>query len=133
MLIEAKAHVAEMATEPCRAGAESWRQIEGALSETKAFLRIRSRTDWMRCVYQYGNRLAHLFLLRELNGLDAYLLNVYFADDDTLNKPVSRAGWEAAVTLAKAQLRLRESSHWLAAYAKDVFIDVGRMQHVVWS
>ena len=131
-LIEAKAYVAELATDPCGAGEESRRKIEEAMAETKAFLRIRSKTDWTRCFYQYANRLAHLYLLRQLNGLDAYLLNVYFVGDKTREMPASRADWMAAATLAKAHLGLRSGSRWLAAYSKDLFVDVGPMEHVDW-
>ena len=132
LLIEAKAYVAELATDPCGAGGESRRKIEDAMSETKAFLRVGSKTDWTRCFYQYANRLAHLYLLRELNGFDAYLLNIYFVGDKTRKMPASRADWVAAATLAKAHLRLSPSSRWLAAYAKDVFVDVAPMEHVDW-
>lgn len=31
-------------------------------------------------LYQYANRLAHLYFLRHLNGVEAYLLLLYFAD-----------------------------------------------------
>ena len=129
-LIEAKAHITELDTTPTGAQPRSRLKIEEAMAETKAFLGVTPRTDWTRCFYQYANRLAHLYLLRELNALDAYLLNVYFVGDDTMDKPVSRVGWEAAIALAKAHLGL-PNSPWLASYAKDVFIDTGQMVTVV--
>ena len=132
LLVEAKAHIDELDTTPCGAEGKSLVKIKEALSATKAYLGVKSATDWTRCFYQYTNRLAHLYLLRELNGLDAYLLNVYFVGDKTLNKPASRVGWEAAVALAKAHLGLPNDARRLAAYTKDVFIDVRHMAHVEW-
>ena len=131
-LVEAKAHIAELDSTPCGAQPKSRRTIEDAMSRTRAFLWVKSETDWTRCFYQYANRLAHLYLLRELNGIDAYLLNVYFVGDRTLQKPVSRDGWEAAVALAKEHLGLPGDSRWLASYAKDIYIDTRDMAHVEW-
>ena len=131
-LVEAKAHISELDSSPCGAQPKSRRRIEDAMSRTRAFLGIKSETDWTRCFYQYANRLAHLYLLRDLNGIDAYLLNVYFVGDRTLGKPASRDGWEAAVALAKEHLGLPRDSRWLASYAKDVYIETGEMAHVEW-
>ena len=47
-----------------------------------------------------------------------------------MSKAVSRAGWEAAVALAKTHLGL-PNSPWLASYAKDVCIDTRQMVTVV--
>ena len=132
LLVEAKAHIGELNSTACRAKGDSLAMIQKAMSKTKKFLQVQSDTDWTQCFYQYANRLAHLYLLRELNGLDAYLLNVYFTGDTTLNKPASCAEWQGAIKLAKAHLGLPNGSRWLASYAKDVFIDVRDMEHVEW-
>ena len=66
-LIEAKANIPEFDTCPTGASGGSLSKIRNAFDETRAFLRIRSKTDWAKCFYQYGNRLAHLYFLRDLN------------------------------------------------------------------
>ena len=105
LLIEAKANVRELNSSPCGAGPASLAKIRATLDETRAFLNVNSDSDWTRCFYQYANRLAHVYLLRELNGHDAYLVFVYFVDDRT-TEPVSQSGWRAAVELTKAHLGL---------------------------
>ena len=97
LLVEAKANIREFNSDPSRAGSASLTKIRAALAETKDFLGVRSETDWTRCFYQYANRIAHLYLLRELNGVDAVLVFVYFLGDTTVSgrEPVSREGWES--------------------------------------
>ena len=92
-------------------------------------------TDWSRCFYQYANRIAHLyFLKKEVNGIDAVLVFLYFVGDDTRPgvKPVSREGWEAAIALANEHLGLRASSPWLRQNVFDVFLNVDDLRHVKW-
>ena len=58
-------------------------------------MRVTSTTDWTKCFYQYANRLAHLYFLKELNGIDAALVFVYFTGDTTINgrdPSLARAG-----------------------------------------
>ena len=131
LLIEAKAHVREINSSPSSAGPKSLAQIKDALEDTKTFLKVKSDTDWARCFYQYANRLAHLYLLRELNELDANLVFIYFTGDSTLGMPVSQDGWEAAIVLMKTHLGLPKSD-WLSTYVKDVFIDIDTMDHIEW-
>lgn len=132
LLIEAKANLDELNSPECKATApESLAKIHAALEETRAFLKVESDTDWTRCFYQYANRLAHLYLLRELNGYDAHLVFVYFVDDHTKER-VSRSGWRAAVALAKAHLGLPKRSEWMSRYVKDAYIDTADLSHVDW-
>ena len=134
LLVEAKANIPEFNSSPTGASGRSLTKIEEALEETRAFLRVTSATDWTRCFYQYANRLAHLYFLRELNGIDAALVFVYFTDDTTIPgvDPVSREGWEAAIGLATNHLGLRSSSPWIRENVVDVFIDVNDLSHVPW-
>ena len=134
LLIEAKANIPEFDSSPTGATGKSLSQIKKSLKETRHFLRISSKTDWTRCFYQYANRLAHLYYLRELNKLDATLIFVYFVNDDTVQgkKPVSREGWEAAIDLATHHLGIGTNSPWLRENVADVFIDVDDLRHVPW-
>ena len=135
LLLEAKANIPELDSTPTGAAGDSRKKIKKALAETRKFLKVKSETDWSQCFYQYANRLAHLYLLRELNCLDAYLVFVYFVDDRTRlphQDPVSRAAWEGAVSLATKHLGIPRSNKWVSENVKDVFIDVSDMDHVSW-
>ena len=130
LLIEAKANIKELNSPPCGAKPTSLAKIQAALNETKAFLNVNSDTDWTRCFYQYANRLAHLYLLRELNGHDAYLVFVYFVDDHT-TEPVARNEWRVAVALTEAHLGLPKTD-WMTRFVKDAYIDTADLGHVRW-
>ena len=134
LLIEAKANIPEFDSSPTGASGRSLTKIEAALEETRTFLHVRSETDWTRCFYQYANRLAHLYFLRELNGIDATMIFIYFTGDTTVSgvNPVSREGWEAAVGLATNHLGVRLSSPWVRENVVDVFIDVEDLSHIPW-
>ena len=84
LLVEAKANIPEFDSTPTRATENSLKKIKEALAETKKFLGVTSETDWSQCFYQYANRLAHLYLLRELNKINACLVFVYFLNDPTV-------------------------------------------------
>ncbi len=136
LLLEAKANIPEFDSDPMKAEKEdSIKKIKESLAKTSDFLGVKPRTDWSQCFYQYANRLAHLYLLRELNCLDAYLVFVYFVDDRTRlpdEDPVSREGWEGAISLATKHLGILRSNKWVSENVKDVFIDVSDMDHVSW-
>ena len=133
LLIEAKANIREFNTSPTGATPRSLHKIRKALDETRAFLGVRSKTDWAECFYQYANRLAHLYFLRELNKVDAALVFVYFVGDTTVSvkDSVSREGWHTAIGLATHHLGVRTHSPWIRDNVADVFIDVDDLAHVV--
>ena len=134
LLIEAKANIPEFDSSPTDASEESRRKIRKAFDETRAFLSVHSKTDWSECFYQYANRLAHLYYLRELNKVDAFLVFVYFVGDTTVCgvNPVSHEGWQAAIDLANHHLGIRAHSPWMRDNVADVFIDVGDLGDTAW-
>ena len=134
LLIEAKANIPEFDTCPTGASGGSLHKIRKALDETKGFLRVHSKTDWSECFYQYANRLAHLYFLRELNKVDAALVFVYFVGDTTVSgkDPVSYEGWHTAIGLATHHLGVQAHSPWIRDNVADVFIDVDYLSHIVW-
>ena len=69
-----------------------------------------------------------------MNGVDAVLVFVYFLGDTTVSgeKPVTREGWQAAISLANEHLGLRTSSPWLGDNVAHVFIDVNDLRHIEW-
>ena len=136
LLLEAKANIPEFDSSPSKAESESsLLKIGRAFDDTKTFLRIRRATDWSNCFYQYANRLAHLYFLRELNKVNATLVFIYFIDDTTRvpdAEPVSRDGWQAAISLALHHLGIRTSFPWVRDNVADVFVDVNDLSHVPW-
>ena len=134
LLIEAKANIPEFDTSPTGASDRSLRKIRKALGKTKDFLRVSSKADWSKCFYQYANRLAHLYFLRECNEVDATLVFVYFVGDTTVpgRDPVSREGWQTAIELAHHHLGLPPNAPWIRENVFDVFIDVDRLRGCAW-
>lgn len=128
-LVEAKAHVDELVSSGTQSSGKSREMIAASLGETKAFLRAQEGADWMGAFYQYANRMAHLHLLRTLNGIDAYMVFVYFLNDREMNGPETTREWQAAVSMVKASLGLRR--HRLSRYVVDIFIDVEALGSLV--
>lgn len=131
LLVEAKAHIPEMVTAPSQArGEQAQQQIRDSLNRVKNFVNSKAPADWSTNFYQYANRLAHLYWLREINGYDAYLVNLYFLNDREMNGPASVAEWQAAIKLQQVSLGLRQPPQagyaidpWVGANSLDVFID----------
>ena len=123
ILVEAKANIPEIVSPGTSASPESRALIENSLAETKRYLRVPEDIPWSGRLYQYANRVAHLYLLRELNGVDAHLIFLYFTGASDVNGPETVKEWIAALTVAKRVLGLR-SRHRLHRYVNDVFIDV---------
>ena len=131
LLVEAKAHIPEMVTAPTQARGESAIQlVQKSLKEAKAFVNSKTQVDWSTSFYQYANRLAHLYWLREVNGQDAYLINLFLLNDEEMNGPRSVEEWQAAIRLQEVFLGVRQGSQsgyaldqWVGAYVIDVFVD----------
>ena len=126
ILIEAKANIPEVVSPATGAGPKSRVLIEKSIAETQKFLGVDENISWTGKLYQYTNRLAHLYLLRELNDIDAYLIFVYFVGAEDVNGPQTIAEWKSALTVTKLILGLNEH-HKLSKYVADIFIDVGQI------
>lgn len=128
LLVEAKANIPEIVSSKTGASGHSRTNIEASLEETKRFLGIDETIPWSgRRLYQYANRLAHLYLLRELNKIPARLVFVYFVGDKAVNGPETIAEWKAALTVAKLVLGIGKQ-HRRAGFVHDVFIDVSDLE-----
>lgn len=68
LFVEAKAHVRELVSGATRAMSDSRGRIEAALTEAREFLAPDSHTPWSEVFYQYANRLAFLYFLRQKTG-----------------------------------------------------------------
>lgn len=120
-LVEAKAHISEVISFPQAKAPTSKSLINKSLDETKAFLNQKPDVDPSKGFYQYANRLAHLYLLRELNDVPAYLVFVYFVNDRT-HIPTTRDEWKGALRLMHAILGTQK--HRLSENIIEVFINV---------
>lgn len=122
ILVEAKAHLGEFCSMPSGAHGRSLELIEASLAATRTFLGSTTRINWSQSCYQYANRLAHLYLLRELNRLDAYLVFIYFLNDEEMGGPRTVDEWNTVIELAERSLGI--CGHRLSQFAPKLFIDV---------
>jgi hypothetical protein len=118
ILIEAKSHVREIYGNGCGAGATSRAKIVSALDATKAWLGVSAAIDWTGRLYQSANRHAHLYFLREIVRVPAFLVDVYFVGDP--HSPTTRSAWVAAIEAVNVELGLRGE----VPYSGSVFLDV---------
>ena len=121
VLVEAKSHVSEIISSPCGAGKPALRRIKAALCEVAAALEVDSSCDWTGTFYQYANRLAHLYFLRDVNKVPAWLVQVCFVNDTTVVGPKTAPEWRAAVEVLQGALGLKK--HRLSRYVVEVFPD----------
>ena len=124
-LIEAKSHISEMISN-VRAKIDSKKKIQKSLEKTKEFLNGRPEVDWSIRFYQYTNRLAHLYLLRELNKLPAYLVFIYFISDEDQKGPKTIDEWKGALKLLHSYLGI--GRHKLKKFTTEVFIDINSIR-----
>ena len=130
LLVEAKSHTKEListlsAKSPC-----SQSQIRSSIGETQKLIGSSSESsvDWTVGVYQFANRLSHLYLLRKLNSLDAYLVLLYFLNDHEMQArdtfaPEVASEWASVIAYQERIMGIRQR-HPLSGYIIHVFIDV---------
>lgn len=124
ILVEAKAYIDEMRSGPSGAGRSSRRLIDASLRETQRFLGADEGVSWADSeFYQYANRLAHLYLLAQLNGLDAWLVMLYFRNDVAMGGPERIRHWEEAIAAEHAALGL-PMQHPLAGRVAHLYPNV---------
>lgn len=128
LLVEAKAHLRELASPPLKAGPASRARIVAALAATAAALGARPLAPWTDAFYQLANRLAHLVFLRG-QGVDARLVLVNFVGDTEMGGPAGKAEWQAAYAMALHVMGL-PVRHRLSRYVLPVYPDVGGLAAV---
>jgi hypothetical protein len=134
-LVEAKAHIDEAVDYCSRASPEPLKVIQRALRDTKRAFAASKDAPWESPFYEHANRLAHLYFMRQLNGLDAYLLFLYFADASDAPNPCSVEQWEGAIRLKEKCLGLG-NRHPFRCYVGALLLSVpellagGRIQTI---
>ncbi len=124
ILVEAKANIPEMVSSGTGAkNPQSIKKIRNSLDEVKKYLSVSDSIDWTGTFYQYVNRIAHLYYLREKNKIKAHLLFIYFINDVLVNGPKTNDEWLGAIQTMECYLGLAKK-HKLRKYIYDIFIDV---------
>ena len=127
LLVEAKAHIGELKS-ACGAGPASLETIQRSLRDAGQFFGVASTSTWADTYYQYANRLAHLYLLRQLNHVPAWLIFLYFVNADDVAGPGSAEAWRPAIEIMHAHLSI--TSAQLDPYVVEVFMDVTELANV---
>lgn len=96
LLFEAKSYPEETNSRMMARAESSIRRIADALGETAEWLGLKATPrSWFSGFYQTANRLAHLYFLRELCGVDADLVFLLVVDDPT-HRRTAPGAWETA-------------------------------------
>jgi len=128
ILVEAKANIPEMVSPGTSAkNPQSIKKIRNSFDEVKKYLSVSNTIDWTGTFYQYVNRIAHLFYLREKNNIKAHLLFIYFINDVSVNGPKTKDEWLGAIQTMECYLGLAKN-YKLRKYIHDIFIDVNDLR-----
>jgi hypothetical protein len=125
LLVEAKAHIAEMCSPGTQASAKSKDRIRGALSETAFAVGAKPRAAWADVFYQLANRLAHLHFLRS-RGVPAWLVLFNFIGDSDMKGPQTSKEWEAAYLIAYHVMGIHADAP-LMRYVLHLYPDVSEL------
>lgn len=122
ILVEAKANIPELVSPASGASVTSKAIIDKSLNDTKAYLGIKNKIDWSGTFYQYTNRLAHLYFLRVIHNIPAFMLNVYFIGDKSVKGPESKPQWQAALKVMYTYLGVNH--HKLSKFMAEIYINM---------
>jgi len=125
-VVEAKANIPEITSSTQAKAEKSKIKIKNSLHITKQFLGASSGQNWETGFYQYANRISHLYFLRELCGLNAYLIFIYFCNDYT-HIPTNIEQWQGSLELQKHLMCLNR--HKYQSFVLDIFIDVNEIEN----
>jgi hypothetical protein len=88
----------------CGARGGSRSLIESSLGRTKEWLGVERDADWLGRLHRSANRLAYLYFLREIEKVDAFLVNLYFTEDP--HSPTTRREWGVGIRAVNDELRI---------------------------
>ena len=129
-ILEAKANIPELKSSGTQAsGEKSIKLIEKSLNDVKKYLNVDSSYNWMEMYYQYTNRIAHLYYLRVLNNLDAFLIFIYFLNDSSVNGPKLISEWENEIIELHKNIGL-SNNNLLSDYILDIFVDYNHLEMI---
>jgi len=122
IIVEAKAHVAEVFTIVEAKDPKSRAKIEATFHRTQTDLGIDSPYPWVAPFYQYANRVAHLHFLNNLCGVPTVLAFVHFLGDEDMDGPRRRPVWKE--TNRKIHKYLGLAGRPIQKRIIDVFVEV---------
>lgn len=106
VLAEGKSYPKEAYGGGCKATSPAREQIASALETTQRWFGIPEDAEaWMGSLYQSANRYAHLYWLRKVLGVEAWLVHLLFLDDAT-HEGATREQWEAELPRVEQALGL---------------------------
>ncbi len=112
LLVEAKSYPEEVYGSGCQAtDPKSIETIERSLAAAQKWFGATG-SDWTGRLYQYANRLAHVYFLRQELGVDAWLANLCFTDDVTM-RPTTAAHWRRVLPSFKRELGFVGEVPWV--------------------
>jgi hypothetical protein len=127
VLVEAKAHVSELASGVSRArSAKSIELISSGLEATREWIGAEPLSPWNGPYYQYVNRLAMLHFLDHVNEIPSFLVYIYFLGDSYFigkferKGPATESQWLPAIRSMKASLGISN----LPANVGEIFVPV---------
>jgi hypothetical protein len=129
IFVEAKAHIPEAVSPPTKASPTSQTLIRRSLARARHFYAPRAKADWDRYFYQYANRLAHQYFLRELNGVRSTFVFLYFLNAEDMLGPVREEEWHGASRLIHAVLGLPKDLTRHGVF--DAFLDARLLKDAV--
>ena len=121
ILLEAKSHSDELTSDMGAEDPSSIDKISEALRLTKEHYGVGAGFDWTKNYYQYANRIAFLYYLSELCKIPTILIFLYFANDYTVEAPLSVSEWSRKISEVKKQLGLSAKNIKNMA---EIFIEV---------
>lgn len=125
-VIEAKAHIEEAVDYNSGAKAKkSISLIEESIEKARNFYSNNPSSYWQKPFYQYANRLAHLYYLKEINELNAYVIFIYFCNASDVDKPTSKDQWVGHVRTIKKVFALNGKSK---KNVVDFFIETDKLK-----
>jgi hypothetical protein len=125
LLVEAKAHIPEAVSRISASSTSSINLIGKGLALARKRYTRKSRVDWTAPFYQYANRLAHQFWLREQNGVKSSLVFLYFLNATQRNGPASKLEWQGVIRLIHGVLSLPADLAHFGVY--DAFMDARQL------
>lgn len=116
LLVEAKSHLNEINSRCKSKNKKNLSTINHSLEETRKWLCVQQNEDiWLNKYYQLSNRLAHLYFITQRRKKKAWLLNIYFINDTTLdkNKQTSQMQWEENILKVEQEMGLSNIPNYL--------------------
>ena len=127
LLVEAKANLPELVSPPSSATSPKSRQlIAQSFEDTRKYIGSNPGADWSGTYYQYLNRISHLYFLRVLYNVPAFLVMIYFIGDQSVTGPTSQEEWNAAIQRMNQTLGI-PNKHSLDPYILNLFIHVNEL------